>query len=574
MRAITTFVSGLLLSALCLLPVASRAAEVQPFLTLKLSSVNSLVGVAEKIGTIAGISNDAQFRDVIRAVKDIKGFDFDNIIGLAAAVGSDGALCPILLLPITDLAKAEIPSQPQIFNMIRPFLVKNEKGDTEINSPFGTFIVVQKQGYLVIVPEDFAAQLPSDPRKLFADLEKYTLGIKVDFDKVDLDTLETNLFGPLVFLATMQDADTGEQLENVLGITRELYKEFSVLSGGIAINPQTADIELSGTAVPRKGSDFAKVFAGYKQQPTIFGGFRGTPGNVVFSFGDSAIQPPFPKQNTLMTPIMGQLDTILEGILEQIDMEDSTGDISSAAKKAVGLIQKILEAESKRGARDFAVSFDTSGTLMGAVELGSLDELRQLAEMVMYLGRDKLPSDLISDLAYDFRQDYKTVEGFQVSGTKIPVASLLETLTGSAPDAVGGVTLDVFWAVKDTSGKKAIAFAVGPSFSNPEQTFISALEKTKTPVPVQKPQGTFDIRALGQLLQPLGVVLDDSAPEAGRIIDILASAGNDATISFSMDVKPDKAEGGYRISGKAIQAIVSLIKVAMDSGKVELPFKH
>jgi hypothetical protein len=573
MRAITTFVSGLLLSTLCLLPVSSRAAEVQPFFALKVSSVNTLVGVAEKIGTMAGVTNDAQFQEIIGTLKDLKGFDFDSIFGIAAAVGSDGSICPILLLPITDLSKAAIPSHPQIFDMLRPYLVKNGE-NTEINSPFGTFVVIQKKGYLVIVPEDVATQLPSDPRKLFADLDKYTLGIKLDFDKVDFDTLETNLFGPLAFLATMQDPDAGEQLENVLGVVRELFKEFSALSGGIAINPQTADIELSGTAIPRKGSDSAKVLAGYKEQPTIFGGFRGTPGNVIFSFGDSAKHPPFPKQNALMTPAMGQWETILEGILEQIDMEDTTGDVSRAVKEAIGLLKNIMEAEAKRGVRDFAVSFDTSGTLMCAVDLGSLAEIRQLAEMIMYLGRDNLPSDVISDLVYDLRQDYTTVEGFQVSGTKIPVARLLETVMGSAPDAVRDVSLGVFWAIKDTGDKHAIALAVGPNFSKTEQTFISALEKTKTPVPVQKPQGTFDIRALGQLLQPLGDVLGDSVPEARKVLDILASAGNDATISFSVDVKPDRVEGGYRISGKAIQAVLSLVKLAMDSGKIDIPFSR
>jgi hypothetical protein len=559
-----TFVSGLLLSAICLLPVSLRAAEVQPFFSLKLASVNSFVGVIEKVASMAGAANDAQVQDIVRTIKNLEGYDLDNITGIAVAASDDGTISPILLLPITDIWKAQIPSMPMIFDTIRPFLAKN--GDkTEINSPLGTFAVIQKQGYLVIVPEGIASQIPADPKKLFADLDKYTLGVKLDFRKVDFETIEANLFGPLIFLATMQNPDAGEQLESVLATVKDLYKEFSVLSGGVAIDPKTADIEISGTGVPRQGSDTAKFLAGYKQQPTAFSGFRGTPGNIVFSVGDSATQPPSSK-NPLLAPITEQLKTILDGAIEQIEMEDETGNVGVAVREVTNFINGIVEADAKRGVKDFAVSLDTNGTLLLAFETGSLADIRNFVEMAMQYAQDYAPSDLLADLAYDFRSNFTTVEGFEVSGTKVPIGQLIELIRGSSP---GNFSLPVFWAIKDSGGKQAVAFAMGIDQSRTEEAFISALKKTKTPVAVQKPQAVFDVNGLGRLLQPVAYEIDGVAAGAGNAIDALVAAGSGATISFAYDMKPDKAELDFRVSGKSIQAVLSLFRLAAN---MDLPF--
>jgi hypothetical protein len=185
MRAISTFVSGLFLSVLLFLPNAVNAAELQPFFTWKASSVNTLIGVAEKIADMSGVADSAEFQEIIRTAKSIKGFDLKGIAGFAAVVDGNGGISPILLLPITDLGKAEIPSHPEIFDSIRPFYVK--KGDNdEINTPLGTYIAAQKKDFLVITPEEIADQVPTDPRKLFADLDKYTLCFKHDLEKSEI----------------------------------------------------------------------------------------------------------------------------------------------------------------------------------------------------------------------------------------------------------------------------------------------------------------------------------------------------------------------------------------------------
>ena len=576
MRAITTCVSGLLLSAVLLLP-SIHAAELQPFFTFKASSVNSLIAVAEKIGTMADFANSNEFKEFIKTVKEVQGFNLDGIIGFAAAVSDDGDLCPILLLPITDLWKIDVPSQPGILDPIIPFLTKRGAERTDMNFPIGTYVALQKQGYLVIVSEDVVEQVPADARKLFADLEKYTLGMKLDLEKVKFETLESQLFGPMIFMAMMAVPEVGEQIEQAVDAGRELSKEFAVLSGGIAFNPQTADVELSGMMVPRKGSDFAKSLAGYKPQPTIFGGFRGTPGNVIVSFGDSATQVPISEEklNTFTEP----LDAVFSGFLDQIEMEDETGETAELAKKVIDSVQKIIVAESKRGTSDTALSLNTDGTLLLASDTGSLAEIQKLISLLVEFAAQRVRPIAITfgiDINASVKQDYVTVEGFKVSSFKFPMDKLVPLIPNpNTAKGFSGLSPGVFWAVKDAGGKQAVAVAAGLDFAKAESAFKSALEKTKTPAPVQKPMGTLSVQGLGKFLQqtvyPVAEKTGDDMPveylaQMKKVFDILATAGNDATVTLNADVKPDKIEGGYRISGKAIQAVIAAVKAVIPEG--------
>jgi len=566
MKTITTFVSGLLLSAFLLLAPSVRAAELQPFFTLKASSINALVGVAEKIGGMAGFADSAEFREAVNTFKNMRGFDNNSIAGVAIAVSPTGDLSPILLLPINDLWRAEVPGRPDIFDSIRPFLVRRGEGRFDINSPFGTFVAVQKQEFLVITPEGIADQIPADARAFFADLEKYTLGIKLDLEKVEFETLEATLFGPMMLLVMMQNPEAAEQLENMVELYRELYNEFAALSFGIAFNSQTADVEVSGVIVPRKDSDFGKTLVGYKQLPTIFSGFRGTPNNIVFSLGDSVAQTPL-ENNAMMELNKQQWETILEGFLDQIAMEDETGELTKLAEAAVASILKIIEIESKRGTFDYALSLNTDGTLLSAFDTVSLAEIQKLAAQAAASAVKNVPESAKTLIGNNLNLGYTTVEGFRVSSVKIPVIAALELFAGSTPndaDAFRDLTLGVFWAVKE-GDKQAIAVAVGLDFAKTEQAFKTALEQTKTVVPVQRPVGVVSIAGLGKLLDqavyPIVVKAKD-VPEGNiatfkKVIDIFTSAGSDATIAVDADTKPDRIDWELRVSGKVIQAIVS-----------------
>ena len=563
------------MSTCLLLPVSVRAAELQPFFTAKTSSVNTLISIAEKIGTMAGVVGTDEFQEVINMLKNIRGANLNGIIGIAAAVNDAGAISPVVLLPIADLWRAEVPGHPEIFDQLRPHLVRRGEGNYAINSPFGSYIAVQNQGYLIITAEESAEQVPSDPTKLFADLEKYTLGIKFDLDKVEFETLEGNLFGPMLLLAMMGDPDTAEQLENVVEVMRGFYKECAAVAFGIVINPQTADIEVSGTMIARKGSDFAKLFAGYKQQPTIFSGFRGTPENTVFSIGDSATQPQI-ENNTMVETSIQQWKTILDGVVEQIETEDETGERTKLAKTYAELILEILVAESKRGTSDAVVSMNTDGTLLLAFDTVSLAKIQKLAGHLTVFAEENLPEEAKGLMADNLNLGYTTIEGFRVSSIKIPVIASLELFFGPAPDdSMNDLTLGVFWATKE-GDKQAIAVAAGLDFAKTEQTFKAALAQTRTAVPVQKPIGIYSMAGLGKLLQqtvyPIvekataQAVEDDLVDLATfrKVIEIFTSAGSDATVTLDSDVKPDRMDTGYRISGKVIQAIISAVRLVAE----------
>ena len=583
MRATTTFMSGLLLSAFPLLPVSMRAAELQPFFALKTSSINTLVGVAEKFAGMAGAADRAEFREFVNAAKNVRGVNPNGIIGFVAAVDDAGNIGWVLLLPITDLRKAEVPGFPDFFDMIQPFLVPRGEGRFEINSPFGIYVAVQKQDYLTIAPEGVANQIPADPKTLFADLEKYTLGIKLDLEKVEFETLDATLFGPALFMAMMNNPDVGEQLENMVEVFRELYKEFATVSGGIAVNAQTADIEVSGMVVPRKGSEFGKSLAASKQQPTIFSGFRGTPATTVFSLGNSWQTQPI-ENNAMLKTSTQQWEAIFEGFREQIEMEDETGELIELAEEVAASLLKIIETDSKRGSSDSALSLNIDGTLLFAFDTASLKEIQKLVAQVAAFAEKKAPEEAKTLIGNSLKLGYATVEGFKVSSIKIPVIPALETVFGRpAPDdTMNDLTLSVFWAVKE-GNKQAIAVAAGLDGAKTEQTFKAALEKTKTAVPVQKPLGVFSIVGLGKLLQqavyPIAVKVverSDQSPERElaifrKVIEIFTSAGNDATITLDGNIKPDRQDVDYRVSGKFIQSVISCGKLMEEITNLYIP---
>ena len=564
MKAITTFVSGLFLSVLLLLPVSVRSAELQPFFTLKTSSINTLIGVAEKISTMAGFADDAEFREIVNSFRNIRGIDGNGIIGIAAAVDDFGGINPILLLPITDLEQADIPGQPDIFDFVRSLLVGRGEGKFDINSPFGSYVAVQQQNYLLVTSADTAALIPADPAKLFADLEQYTFGVKLNLEQVEFETLEAQLFGPMLFMTMMTNPEAVEQVKTMIELYRELYKEIAAASFGIAFNPQTADVELAMSMAPREGSDVGKSLAGYRQQPTIFGGFRGTPENIIFSFGDSATQLPI-ENNPLLENSMQQWEAILEGFLAQIEMEDETGELTELAESASGLIHKILETESKRGVSDLALSMNADGTILAALGTASLAEIQQLAALAVGFAAPKLVP-VAADFDIDFyalvRLNYETIEGFRVSSFRIPMENLIP-LAPSPNEGLKEFSPGVFWAVK-AGDNQAVAFAVGLDSDKTEQAFKSALEQTKTAVPVQKPEGVFSITGLGKFLGQTicpAAAKDGADHELKQVADVFAAAGSNATVTLSSDVAPDRINVGFHVAGKVIETIITAVKL-------------
>jgi hypothetical protein len=264
-----------------------------------------------------------------------------------------------------------------------------------------------------------------------------------------------------------------------------------------------------------------------------------------------------------------QLEMILEGLLEQIEMDDDSGETAEFVRKAFASVQKILLAEAARGASDSALSFNTDGTFLLAFDTVSLAEIQKLVGMILdFAGEKVAPFAVAFDIDFTalVKQNYETVENFKVSNFRVP----MEKVAALVPDegVIQGVTPGAFWAVKDARGKQAIAVAAGLDFTKTERTFKSALEKTKTPAPVQKPEGMVSVQGLGKFFQqtvyPIAEQVLPPDENVKKMVDILASAGNDATLTFTSDIKGNEADTSFNISGKAIEAVVSAVKLGVE----------
>jgi len=261
---------------------------------------------------------------------------------------------------------------------------------------------------------------------------------------------------------------------------------------------------------------------------------------------------------------MKPYEAIFEGIIEQIDMDDETGEAAKIARDVIETLKKIYFAEAKRGASDYAASFNTDGTLLLAFDTVSLSEIEKLAAMAVGFASRKIGNDFGFDFSA-LRLNYTTVGGFAVSSYKLPIEKIADELPGQN-EGLKEFSPGVFWAVK-RGQTQAVAVAVGLDFAKAEQAFTEALGKTATAVPVQKPIGMLSLRGLGAFLQQTiwPAAAKDGAPEEIKtIIDMLASADADAVIALDCETKGNQIALAYTMSGKAIQTIVSVVKAAAE----------
>jgi hypothetical protein len=270
-----------------------------------------------------------------------------------------------------------------------------------------------------------------------------------------------------------------------------------------------------------------------------------------------------------------QYEILLNAALEQIDADDETGETGKFAKEVFDSIRKIIELESKSTTADYAGSLNTEGTLLFAMTTNALGEIQNFASLIGGFAAPRvnaIAGDFNIDVSAAVKRDYVTVEGYKVSSFQFPMDKVVPLIPApEAAEALKSVSPGVFWAVNEAAGKQAIAVAVGLDFAKTEQSFKAALEKTKTLVPVQQPLAVISVQGLGKLLQQTIIPIAEKAgAPAGelatfkKVVGILASAGNDATITVDVDMKPDQMGFGYHISGQAIQAIISAVKAAAE----------
>lgn len=544
------FMMGLLF----VLPMTAQAQEAQnqkalkPVLTLKVASPEILMGVVEKIADLAG--QKAEFQTQVASFKDLKGLNVKNPIGFVLRSDGEEFKEPVLVLPVEDFDAIQIPG----FEMIRGQLKKAGEGKYLLNSPAGIFVVQKKKGFYVVTPEDSEVPVPDDPTTLFADLEKYTIGVKVDFENTSFEAFEY-FMAPLQFAMAMQGGPQAVQMvENLNQQIQTLHKEYASTTIGITFDPKTADLAFETQVVPRKGTDSEKQAALFKDAKTAFSAFRGGE-NTVFSCNLVDF-----VSETEIELSLGSFDQFVEGFLEHAETDEDYEFGEIVAESARIIFESILEKKKVDG----ACSLDAEGILLGALSLADTAELKKLTTLLM----DRVKKDHDADEFDAFMKDnlkkaYETVEGYSLSSLTIPVAEA--AAAHGCPVDLNDLTVFLYWGVKEGD---SVAFAVGTDAAKTEARFKKALAGTKNPVPVQQPSFVFSLHSLGALL----VNFEKIAPEActnpmwPKIVNSLNAAKPTAKITGSLQVEGENClSGTLKIDGNAVSVLAKLLLIAWEN---------
>ncbi|MDR1270972.1 MAG: hypothetical protein LBK82_15765, partial [Planctomycetaceae bacterium] len=244
-----TFVTTLCISLSILFSTSLQAEELKSFLTIKADSPETLLNIAGKIAELAGTSNE--FNNAVAPFKDLAGLNPEGPFGFVLHSDSQELKEPLLILPIKDLNAVNLPG----FETITTGLKKLSNGKYLINNPLGNYLFYQKNGYVAVVTEDSVLTIPDNPKTLFADLEKTTLGIKIDFENTSLDAIEAALAMPQMFLAIQGGPQAPQLIEQFNDALGKIYEEVRSITAGLAFDPKTADLNLTSPVVPKKGSE-------------------------------------------------------------------------------------------------------------------------------------------------------------------------------------------------------------------------------------------------------------------------------------------------------------------------------
>jgi hypothetical protein len=547
--------SALVASLAILCSAAVRAEEIKPFLTLKITSPARLIRTAEKIGESAGVGD--QFKAALAPYKEMDGINSKGTIGVILRSNKEKMIEPILIVPVTSIEKVNIPNLEGYIDTIRSALQK--RGDKYIyNSPFGNYVLLQKEKYLVVAPEKIENDLPKDPLAYLDDIKKYTLGFKLQLENTSYEAIET-ILAPVGMLLSMQGGEqAGQAFEQVQEGVKLLFEQYATLTYGGTIDPETLDAEVEYDFVPRKDSDAEKQIAEIKKGKTLFSGFLDNSAKAVFSMNMVVSYTQTDIDNTLKA-----IDSAVEGILEQLEENEEDEAKIKVAKEIAESARNVLEASLKKGF-DAGASLDSEGVALGAVAVAETAELSKISKSIYDLFRQRAQSDLEEDeikrfdtfLEKNLKKDVATIEGYKVSSLKIPVKEAATVAEfEKLPESLKNVTAGIFWGVKEN---EAVAFAAGLDYGLTEKKFKAALAKTKTAVPLKQPIATVAIKPLGELLKKYAPVVEGS--EDAKFIDILANADPEAKGTASFGGEGNTLNVKVNVAGKAINTLIEIIK--------------
>ncbi|MDR2116159.1 MAG: hypothetical protein LBP87_07245 [Planctomycetaceae bacterium] len=540
-----TSVTTLLISLSILFSATLQAEELKAFLTIKIAPPETLLNVAGKIAEIAGASKD--FENAVAPFKELSGLNPDGSFGFVLHSNGDEIKEPLLILPINDLKAVNLPG----FETITTGLKKQSDGKYLINSPLGNYLFYQKKGFVAVVTEESELTIPDNPKALFAELEKTTIGFKIDFENASLDAIETALALPQMFFAMQAGPQATQAIEQFNEALTYIYEKLRSETIGISFDPKTADLNLTASVVPKKDSELEKQIADYKNAKTKFSGFLGNPNEVIFSWSNVETIGSSEIDFSLTA-----IDQLFDAVLLQIEEQSETDEELEANTSLAESAKKIFTATIQKGKGEVGASLDANGTLLLALTIGETADLEKLGVNIF----DRIKKDHNEDDVNEFLKKYlkkndTVIEGFNVSSLKIPLEEAAEG--HELPEKLAKETVGLFWAINKDD--EAVAIAAGFDFDKTEKSFRQALAQTKTPVPLKQPIGVFALQPLGKLLKKY---TDNSLSDTvTKSIELLSSSGTDAKITVSGKVIDGAMHADINVSGKAITVLANIIKI-------------
>lgn len=521
----------------------------------------------------------------INTLRKYTGIDGGGFFGLASG-GREEVFHisdSFAILPITDYKTAGIQNPENLafpLSVLATILFDlrksvEENGKVRLNINPST-ILQQKKGYLLLSEENMVKNIPAEPKAVFAGLEPFLAAVKFNIANMTVEDLNKHWDGHLFGLFnTMKAVKT-------YGETEYLYANYTSVLTGLSFDPKTYDSGLTVSAAVRKDAAVAKAFADYKRPQTICSGFKGSPDNTVYSCGWTMKDFVAKTELSLAAKlIMGEngekfklspfsLTGTMGIVLHDVPGFGGSRDFLRKIDQSLG---KIFFEEIKRGTNDFAVSLNTDGTILACSTTAAMNEWKQITKQLgdhfSKAAKEEtgIPPQPMQQMITDVKTDYKDVAGFKISSLKIDVRKL--------PFESGGFTIKdvkigVFWAIK---GDEAVAGAAGLDYDKAETAFIAALEKTKTPVPLEMPIAFLSMHNAGILLQKsvYPLIEKGTSPEQtvarkmmARMIEVLTAADKKATAEISADITKDKAEAVLRVSGRMVQCISDMIKKSQE----------
>ena len=543
-----------------------QAAEFKPFLTLKIAGPGTVVGIAEKVSSIADPTGSLGVKAMLTPYKNLPGINANGAIGLTLQSNENSPLGvdAILVLPISNFDTFNIPGQEMYVGMLKSMLQK-EGNKFMLSSPFGEFVAYQKTGYLVVAPVS-AAEFAStaDPKTILSDLDKFTLGMTFNLENISLDEVEAML-GSLTMMLAMQGMEFDPDLlfEAISGS----FDEISSFTGGVTMDDRTLNLAISGLTVPKKGSETAEKFLKMKNTKTKLGGIAAETSKTIFAYSyvDYLTDREIAEAATALELVSS---SFVEGMSEAIEDEDTGEQFVQAAEIFSEYLHEIMDYFTENRLIDCAYSLDSDGTLIMAIAADKTDKIVKLDEEFFTKLYNLLPEWLGEEegkalqqlMSGKIKRDYETVAGYSLSC--LP-ALFTELPPGTAiPRALKDLPVSSFWAVKKD---EAVVYAVGLDFVRTERTLKAALEKTRTSVPPKqtavfalKPLGEFLLKQVLPFVEKMGGMTEEDIDGGKELFTILSGTESGAKIVVTTEFPNDAHLQKVQIDGKCITAVIKL----------------